>query len=192
MERSDILDITEALFASKNIHFTLAELSQKLNVKPPSLYNHFSSKEEIIKFTILREYENLHKYVEAIFVESKEEKAIVILENYFKKIILYFDELQKVKFWRQYSLLTIEEKIQFEVNRLNLEVYLENRLEKIFDVLAIDCAMTEKVKEEMYIMVQIMIQGILEMRLMSSTTLHIESIVEVSWRSYLEVLRNML
>lgn len=190
MDRNDILDVTEALFATKNVHFTLAEVSEKLSIKPPSLYNHFSSKEEIIKFTILREYENLHKYIEAIFVESKEEKAIVILENYFKKVILYFDELQKVKFWRQYSLLSKEEKVQFELNRLNLEVYLEDRLEQLFDVLAIERSMAEKTKEDMTIMVQIMIQGIVEMRLMNSNVIHIDSIIEVSWRSYLEVLKN--
>lgn len=190
MNRNDILDISETLFASKNIHFSLAELSEKLSIKAPSLYNHFGSKEEIIKFTILREYENLHKYIEAIFDESKEEKAIVTLENYFKKVILYFDELQKVKFWRQFSLLSSEEKVQFEFNRLNLEVYLESKLEVLFDNLAIERSMTVKSKEEMLIMVQVMIQGIVEMRLMNSHVIHIDSIIEVSWRSYLEVLKN--
>ena len=192
MDRNDILDITETLFATKNVHFTLAELSEKLNIKPPSLYNHFKSKEEIIKFTIIREYENLNQYIDCIFDKAIYRNAVSTLEHYFKTIISYFDEYQKVRFWRQYSLLTNEEKDQYSLNRMHLENHLQEQLDRIFDKLASEYKLSEQSKDDMHIMIQIIIQGIVEMRLMNSGEIQIESIKEISWRNYLDTLKNNL
>ena len=190
MDNNDILDSTEALFASKNIHFTLAELSQKLGVKPPSLYNHFKSKEEIIRFTIFREIDNFFVYVNQVIESLSDETLEVCLEKFFKQTLSYFNSLQKARFWRQLSLLEPGFKVQFSVYRAEREATMKKKLDEIFDLLAFELKMTVQKKQGAFTLMYIMMQGLIEIRVMSDSVHLTETLLDLSWDNYLQGLKN--
>lgn len=190
MNNNDILDSTEALFASKNIHFTLAELSQKLGIKPPSLYNHFKNREEIIRLAIFREIDNFFGYVNQVIESISDEPLEVWLERYFKQTLSYFNSHQKARFWRQLSLLEPDFKAQFEVYREERETTMRKKLNEIFDLLALDLKMTVQKKLGAFTLMYIMMQELIEIRVMSDSVQLTETLLDLSWDNYLQGLKN--
>lgn len=102
--------ITEAakLFATKTYDsVTIRDISKKINIKSPSLYNHFNSKEDILTAILLRFKENYIKY----FENSRE---IITAENDFIKIIdIMFASLRTIDNEFMYYGMTIIMKEQF-------------------------------------------------------------------------------
>jgi len=191
VDTNDILDSSEVLFAAKNIHFTLAELAQDLGVKPPSLYNHFKSKEEIIRFTIFREIDNFFDYVNQVIESLSDEPLEVWLEKYFKQTLSYFYSLQKARFWRQLGLLEPDFKAQFTVYRAERETPMKNKLDEIFDLLALEFNMTVQKKQCALTLMYIVMQGLIEIRVMSDNIQFTENLLDLSWSNCFQSLRNM-
>lgn len=123
MLSKDILDCTEELISQKGLNFSLAELASKLGVKPPSLYNHFESKEKIVKATIYREIESFYVYVNHVLDSIVVENLEVWLEEFFIQTLGYFESLQKARFWRHYSLLEPSFKDLFSQHRAQYGIF---------------------------------------------------------------------
>ncbi len=105
-----ILDKAFILFADKGTQFNMNELAKMLNLKAPSIYNYFKSKDDIIIELIHREIETFYRYFGSVFDSFSDESPEVKLKTIFYSLINYHSDMNKAKFWRRFGLLDGSQK----------------------------------------------------------------------------------
>ncbi|MTI66867.1 MAG: TetR/AcrR family transcriptional regulator [Firmicutes bacterium] len=100
------------LFALKGYEATsLSEIAKEVGIKKPSIYSHFSSKEELF-FTVLnKELDTFTNYIQKVYNEVKYEETEIILFQLLEKGLKYFSKNKiimglwsNIMFFQTYSL----------------------------------------------------------------------------------------
>lgn len=125
------------LFADKGYFFSMAEIADKVKLKVPSLYSHFSGKDTIVEIIVNEEIDEFFSDLN-LNIKSIEKNCLddyqLLLKNVFMYIIDYFRE-EKVIFWKNMTLISnyeIRNKIidKIEENEKSLINKLKNVLTK--------------------------------------------------------------
>lgn len=106
MEKKDqILEATDVLFADKGYNVSMSDIAKSVGIKVPSIYSHYSGKDEIILLVIEREINRFYafllkeiKTMEAVSCEEKLKKIYYLILNYYK-------QENRLRFWRGISLI---------------------------------------------------------------------------------------
>lgn len=105
--KQKLLDSAFRLFAEKGPDFSLNEVAEEVEIKKPSIYAHFQSKEDLLHKVIEGEIDKYFlKINEEVDSFSENEHSIEkILEKTFIAILNYYDSLEKLYFWKRIILL---------------------------------------------------------------------------------------
>lgn len=115
-------------FAQKSYEgTTLAEIAEKVEIKKPSIYAHFSSKEDVF-FTVLKEeINNLCLYIDKIETEIESNRTEKILFELLTKGMEYFYENSTKKgFWKNVLFCPnriLKEKINSNMITVSEKIY---------------------------------------------------------------------
>lgn len=187
-KKEQIIYATFKLFARKGYHTSMADIAKEVDIKVPSIYSHFDSKDEIIYLVMTREikgyFENLHK---EICLLDKEECEIKLKKICFS-IIGYFREPERIRFWKNISLIHNEE-LRIKCRNLvrEQEIDLAESIGKIFEEASKNGQIRTKMLEGSLYLYMAMIQGILDGMLMYyDTTLDMDEFVKKIWEAYWE------
>jgi Transcriptional regulator len=182
-KKEEILDIVKGLFSQKGYMLSMSDIAECVKIKVPSLYSHFSSKDEIIYKVVEKEINNYYDSLIIFFKKSKNEESKTILEGYYLHIFAYFDTREKIKFWHNIYLIQNEDlrkkckKLIVFRNETNLK-----KIKSIFEegMLKGEIKKSDKEPELLYLA---MIQGILEGILVYGdvSRLYTEKIWEAFW-----------
>lgn len=123
--KEELLNIAAELFSQKGYSFTLSDLAEKASIKPPSIYNHFHNKDEIVEQIVAREIETYYTSTTNKFNSLKELSDLSfrqVLELSYWHALEYFDDIQTLKFWKNINLITNEALIEkFDTIKRNEE-----------------------------------------------------------------------
>ncbi len=70
-KKEEILDIVKGLFSQKGCMLSMSDIAECVKIKVPSLYSHFSSKDEIIYKVVEKEINNYYDSLIIFFKKSK-------------------------------------------------------------------------------------------------------------------------
>jgi len=115
------------LFAQKGYNASLDDIAKKVGIKTPSLYTHFSSKEDLFYQVIKGEIESYFADLEKQFALLEGHNAYDQISGIFFSVINYFKEDSRARFWRNIPLIK-EERMRNKIRILIKEndmVYLE-------------------------------------------------------------------
>ena len=134
MERKDeILEAAFKLFALKGYNTSMADIASQVGIKVPSLYNHFESKDDIIYLVIQTETERYYAELQEFLDVQAKESYEVRLQQLFYRVCNDFKEPEKVRFWKNISMIYNEElRIQCRELVKEKELGLYNRISKDF------------------------------------------------------------
>lgn len=182
-KKEEILDIVRELFSQKGYMLSMSDIAEDVKIKVPSLYSHFSSKDEIIYKVVEKEINNYYDSLVNFLIKIQNEKSREILEGYYLHIFAYFDTQEKIKFWHNIYLIQNEDlrkkckKLIIFRNEANI-----NNIKDIFEsgMLKGEIKKSDKEPELLYLS---MIQGVLEGILVYGdiSRLYTERIWEAFW-----------
>lgn len=195
MEGGDSLDkkqeIIEAMFeafAEKGHSASLSDISNKVGIKPQSIYSHFENKDQIVWLALEREIESKLAFLERKLEKFTSENTETALKEVAFYIIEYFDDRAKLKFWRNIYLIRNQELRKRCKKKIR---YLEKTIGAKMAAIFQKGASTGEIKSDnwegmMYLYVA-MIHGILNgMLLYDDGYVDMKDYAQKTWNAYWE------
>lgn len=99
-KKEEILLIARKLFSEKGYETSLSDIAAVAGLKVPSLYSHFSNKDELFTIVIEREMNCFFDFVCSTMEEEKGEGGRASLEHLYRSTIHYFSQDNRLRFWR--------------------------------------------------------------------------------------------
>lgn len=104
-KKNEILNAAYILFSEKGYSLSMSEIAETVNIKAPSIYSHFKSKDEIIELIIKTEIEDCFDTIHKKALKLKDKSCEDKLKNILFYVIEYYAENNRLRFWRHISLL---------------------------------------------------------------------------------------
>lgn len=104
-KKKEILNAAYILFSEKGYSLSMSEIAESVNIKTPSIYSHFKSKDEIIELIIKTEIENCFDTIHKKTLKLKDKKCEEKLKSILFYAIDYYAQNNRLRFWRHISLL---------------------------------------------------------------------------------------
>lgn len=106
MDKKDqILEATDSLFADKGYNVSMSDIAKRVGIKVPSIYSHYTSKDEIILLVVEREINRFYSFL----LDEIRNMGSVSCEEKLKKIyyliLNYYEQENRLRFWRGISLI---------------------------------------------------------------------------------------
>ena len=108
-KKQEIIKAAYELFCEKGYHLSLSEIANAVGIKTPSLYSHFSNKDEILELMIHEEIYQYYRFLEEKIIEIESMNIKDAMKNLFIFFIDYFSEYKRLRFWRTIPLLPNEQ-----------------------------------------------------------------------------------
>jgi AcrR family transcriptional regulator len=103
MTKTGILEKALELFATKGyFNCSMDDISQAVNIKKPSLYFHFPSKESIFQAVFDRILENYESFINEITAVEGDKSSLEILSGIFRKYMINCTDNLEMEFWDRY------------------------------------------------------------------------------------------
>lgn len=184
-KKQKILDVAYALFSEKGYSLSMSEISQEVDIKTPSLYSHFKSKDEIIELAIRSEIEKYYDTVFETTLELADKSCEEELKSLFFLAVEYYKDNSRLKFWYHISLLQHEhlKNISKELIK-NRNICVSNNIKSCFEKGINNKEIRPDITDGAIYLYLSMIQGFLEViqfDLIDETT---ENQAAMVWESY--------
>lgn len=189
-KRDEIIDIMFFLFAEKGYNASMSDLAKLVKIKVPSIYSHFSSKDEIILLVIEKEINNYYHFLNQIINDSIDKNANCkeTLEAIYFSVIEYFKCDNRLRFWKNISLINNSElrkeskKLIAFYEKANGSLY-----RSVFENGVKNMEITgENLQGTMYLYLAL-IRGTLDVAFISEdVVLSIDDFAKMSWKAYWE------
>ncbi len=108
-KKQDIIDAAFELFCAKGYHLSVSELAKAVDIKPPSLYSHFESKDQILEIMIREEINFYYDCLKDKMIQLESLTCKEAMKSLYYFVIEYFAERKRLYFWRTIPLIPNEE-----------------------------------------------------------------------------------
>lgn len=190
-KKEEILKATGTLFSQKGYHLSVSDIATQVSIKPPSIYSHFKSKDEIIEQVILNEIENfygtiLNQYLDIISTSTCKEQ----LEHIFNDVLAYFSDIDRLRFWRNIPSIEndwLKEKCKTIIREH--EVRFNKNIEELFSRAIEQHEMKQSVHEGHKLLFLAMVQGLLSRLYMYKNLINGNECAKKTWNAYWESIK---
>jgi len=191
-KKDQILIETFALFSEKGYNLSISDIAKKVAIKPPSIYSHFQSKDEIIEKVVNNEIENffctLINDLNLLDNNNQNSPSYTYkaqIEHVFWSVFEYFHERQRLRFWRNIPLIENDEIKESckQLIRKN-EVKYNKLIVDLFNRAAINNEIKESYHEGHIFLFIAMIQGLLNVLLMCNNLTDMYECAKKTWDAY--------
>lgn len=115
--KQQIIEAAYELFCEKGYHLSMAELANAVGLKTPSLYSHFSGKEQILELTLQKEI--LH-YFDCLYnnlLSAEGMSCKEAMKSLFLFVMEYFSDFSLLRLWKTIPLIS-NEQLRVKCSRL--------------------------------------------------------------------------
>jgi len=187
-KKDEILEATYILFAEEGYNLSMADIAKKVNLKVPSIYSHFQSKEELVDQVIEKELNQYFNILEEkiIFLNDNETQIEEKLRKLCQFICAYYREPLKIRFWK-YVFLNYNEEVRIKsgniVNNKNQNIKI--LMKRIYEEGSKKNQIKSEALDGIIYLYLTMIQGILDYLLLNED-MEEESvkIANTVWQAY--------
>jgi len=149
-------------FSIKGYMASMSDISKHVGIKVPSIYSHFTSKDEIIYRAVERELSVHYQFLTTVYDELKKQPAIVILRGVYFGVIKYYSNQEKLRFIHNIELIP-HQQLYTKCKELQKE-QMQNILkgiEKIFEQGYAQGEIRGGIQEGYHYLYVTMVQGVL-------------------------------
>jgi len=187
-KKDEIFGATYILFAEEGYNLSMADIAKKVNLKVPSIYSHFQSKEELVDQVIEKELNQYFNILEEkiIFLNDNETQIEEKLRKLCQFICAYYREPLKIRFWK-YVFLNYNEEVRIKsgniVNNKNQNIKI--LMKRIYEEGSKKNQIKSEALDGIIYLYLTMIQGILDYLLLNED-MEEESvkIANTVWQAY--------
>jgi AcrR family transcriptional regulator len=198
-KKDEILEATYKHFARRGYNVSMSDIAKEVGIKPPSLYSHFSGKDEIIYLIVEKQVGSYRNFLNRVYEECKDKVVEEKLETIFFEIVKYFQDNDKLRFWRN-ILLIDQDELRKRCNELmiDLELFQIEKMKEVFGqtLLQADSNQGASNQDEIEgnaLLFLAMIQGALEGELLCyGSTSNAGEFIAKTWRAYWKGMRNTM
>ncbi|MEG0979980.1 MAG: TetR/AcrR family transcriptional regulator, partial [Oscillospiraceae bacterium] len=125
--KEEIIASTFKHFASHGYSLSMSEIAKDVCIKTPSLYSHFSGKDEIIYQAIEQEVASYYKFLNKVYKDNSDKATNEQLKNIFFTVVEYFKINNRLRFWKNVLLINNSDlreksfKLVFDLENHHLE-----------------------------------------------------------------------
>lgn len=106
MDNKDrILDATDLLFADRGYNLSMSDIAKEVGIKVPSIYSHYSGKDEIILLVVEREINHFYSFLLEEISKMDELSCEEKLKKIYYLILNYYKQENRLRFWKSISLI---------------------------------------------------------------------------------------
>lgn len=107
-KKQEILAAAFDLFCERGYQLSMSELAGAVGIKTPSLYSHFSGKDEIVEQMIREEVFRYFERLDEKMRGAEHMRCADAMKSLFFFAIQYFSEYKRLRFWRTIPLISNE------------------------------------------------------------------------------------
>lgn len=107
-KKQEIIAAAFDLFCEKGYQLSMSELAGAVGIKTPSLYSHFSGKDEIVEQTIREEVCRYFERLNETIRGAEQMRCADAMKSLFFFAMEYFSEYKRLRFWRTIPLISNE------------------------------------------------------------------------------------
>ena len=179
------------VFAEKGYSTSMSDISQKVSLKPQSIYSHFESKDQIVWIAIEKEIEAKYEYLQKSILEAEKGSCEKSLERITLAIYQYFEDYERLKFWRKIPLIQnddLRKKCRDRIKIFDEQIY--SQIVRIFQSgVAVGEIKSNNIEGIMNLYVA-MIQEILDgMLLYNNHNVDMKAYAKKTWEAYWDGIR---
>lgn len=104
-KKNMILDVADELFANNGYNVSMSDIAKKVGIKVPSIYSHYTNKDEIILLIIEREINRFYSFLFEKMKTMNNNACEENLKNLYYIIIDYIQSKNRLRFWKNISLI---------------------------------------------------------------------------------------
>lgn len=108
-KKQEIIEAAFELFCAKGYHLAVSELAKAVAIKTPSLYSHFSSKDQILEIMIQQEINHYFSCLESEMMKAERLNCKDAMKSLLYFVMDYFGEYKRLRFWRTIPLIPNEQ-----------------------------------------------------------------------------------
>ncbi len=169
----------------------MSEIAKNVGIKVPSIYNHFSGKDELVWAALELEISEFFKFMDNELMQIEESPSLEKLRQLFYSIIQYFAYQDRIRFWRNMSLISNQE-LRIKTNELICK--MENEMYEKSQVVFSQCLFGQEIKdqeiENMVLFYFLMIKGLLDVMIThQDVQFELEHYIEKIWTTYFSMIR---
>ena len=185
-KKEEILQAAYHHFSRRGYNVSMSDIAKSVSIKTPSLYSHFSGKDEIIQTLIELEIEKYYGFLREVYQSAEGVSLEQHLEGVFYKITQYFKDNNKLRFWRNILLIDNEALRKDCTKQLfELEMYQVREVEKIFTELGQGFIHNKDAAEGHALLFLAVIQGVLEGELLCyGSEVETDYYIDRTWKCF--------
>ncbi|MBP7347093.1 MAG: TetR/AcrR family transcriptional regulator [Butyrivibrio sp.] len=193
MDNKDkILDATDLLFADRGYNLSMSDIAKEVGIKVPSIYSHYSGKDEIILLVVEREINHFYSFLLDEINEMDELPCEEKLKKIYYLILNYYKKENRLRFWKSISLIqNLDLKMQCGDLVREKEKLVRDVLHQIFE------KGTKKSKENgvdiegMVSFYFVLIKGVMDMMLVYQSKVNdLDLFYDTIWNEYWISIKN--
>lgn len=184
-----IIDAMTEVFSEKGYMASMQDVATIVGIKVPSIYSHYSGKDEIILLSVKKEIENFRNYIQDIYEKFNKERSETLLKEIFFSYIEYFKKEKRMAFWNNFDLIP-----DMSLKKLHMEEYKQYMewfvkiLKDIFEQGKETGELKREADKEYHLLYIVTLQGILRGLLKFSgsdelQSIHHDKIWDLLWES---------
>ncbi len=187
-KKQEILEAAFELFSKKGDHLSMSELAGAVGIKTPSLYSHFSGKDQILELMV---HEEIGRYFDCLDTEIQAAESMSCkdaMKSLYLFVMAYFSDLRRLRFWRLIPLIS-NEALRVKCSSLIArqdEIY-NKRMRRCFQKGVESGELRPGISENALYLYLVMIQGILDGMLLypknTGESKLAENVFEAYWES---------
>lgn len=189
-KKEEIMEASFKLFSESGYSLSMSEIAKEVNLKTPSLYSHFQSKDDIIYICIEREIKRYYEFLDQILNKEYESTEEYLKDLYFS-IIDYYSKDRTLRFWKKLGTINNEGlRYKYRTIMNNSENKNRPRYKKIFEIgVEKGEIKKENIEGKRYLFLS-MVQGVLDtITLNNREKLDDMEFIEKTWQAYWDGLR---
>jgi AcrR family transcriptional regulator len=99
-KKKEIIMAAHVLFSKKGYNLSMSEIAKLVKLKTPSLYSHFSSKDEIVEIMIKEEIDNYYGEMRIAVEKMNFQTSRECFEGYLLFVLDYFMQNNRLMLWK--------------------------------------------------------------------------------------------
>ena len=107
-KKQEIIAAAFDLFCEKGYQLSMSELAGAVGIKTPSLYSHFSGKDEIVELMIHEEVRRYFYQLDEKMRHAERMRCADSMRSLYFFAMEYFSEYKRLRFWRTIPLISNE------------------------------------------------------------------------------------
>jgi len=185
-KKNQILEAADILFAEEGYNLSMSEIAKEVGIKVPSIYSHYSGKDEIIFIIVkneifgfyLQTIEELKKQMEKSWEES--------LRELYYHILNYYSQENRLRFWRNISLIQNQKLKKDCVDFMKeQEKCLSTKLEEVFRKGIAEESVRGEDEKKMATFYMVLIRGVMDrMIVYQNSETDLEIFLHEIWDEY--------